>query len=87
MMLSFSDSVFLPYDFVEYGKDLRKGLSILEETMKTYQNFPLNLDRLDRAILQFEKAALHVNKVNIITTTHIQAEYFMFELVGNLGYD
>ena len=62
-MLSFSDSVFLPYDFAEYAKDLRRGEGELTELMKQYQPFKLNLERLNRAITTFEEAAHSVNNV------------------------
>ncbi|OQR82800.1 N-acetylated-alpha-linked acidic dipeptidase-like protein [Achlya hypogyna] len=62
IMLSFSDSVFLPYDFVEYAKDLRAGKTRLATVLQTYSSFSLNLDRLERAIVAFQKAAIDINK-------------------------
>ncbi|KDO35552.1 hypothetical protein SPRG_00397 [Saprolegnia parasitica CBS 223.65] len=62
IMLSFSDSVFLPYDFVEYAKDLRAGKTQLVSVLSTYKAFSLNLDRLERAIVAFTKVATNVNK-------------------------
>ncbi|CAK4666034.1 hypothetical protein LEN26_015078 [Aphanomyces euteiches] len=60
-LLTFSDAVFLPYDFAEYAKDLRKGKDQLVAALKTLPSFPLNLDRLEKAIMTFEKAAYHAN--------------------------
>ncbi|KAF0695360.1 Aste57867_13794 [Aphanomyces stellatus] len=60
-LLTFSDAVFLPYDFAEYAKDLRRGKDDLTRVLKTYTTFSLNLDRLEKAIVAFEKAAHHVN--------------------------
>ncbi|RHY34405.1 hypothetical protein DYB32_000969, partial [Aphanomyces invadans] len=60
-LLTFSDAVFLPYDFAEYAKDLRTGKDELTRVLKTYGAFTLNLERLERAISTFEKAAHHAN--------------------------
>ncbi|OQS04715.1 N-acetylated-alpha-linked acidic dipeptidase [Thraustotheca clavata] len=62
IMLAFSDSVFLPYDFVEYTKDLRLGKKQLVDALQTFKPFSLNLDRLERAIAAFEKTAISINK-------------------------
>ncbi|RHY23715.1 hypothetical protein DYB36_001559 [Aphanomyces astaci] len=60
-LLTFSDAVFLPYDFAEYAKDLRTGKDELARVLKTFGAISLNLDRLERAITTFEKAAHHAN--------------------------
>lgn len=63
IMLSFSDAIFLQYDFTEVARDLRYGEAYLTDAFgKNGLMSSLSLDRLSSSIATFEKAALAVTK-------------------------
>ncbi|TMW56672.1 hypothetical protein Poli38472_006682 [Pythium oligandrum] len=63
IMLSFSDSIFLQYDFTEVARDLRHGESYLQEALRrTGLTGALPMSRLASSIAEFETAALGVIK-------------------------
>jgi N-acetylated-alpha-linked acidic dipeptidase len=76
ILLSYSDSIFLQYDFIEVARELRFGKAYLAEMLTKIKNINLPLSRLEASIQMFERAALAINKelrqvsvemVNIIT--------------------
>uniref|UniRef100_K3WG60 Transferrin receptor-like dimerisation domain-containing protein n=1 Tax=Globisporangium ultimum (strain ATCC 200006 / CBS 805.95 / DAOM BR144) TaxID=431595 RepID=K3WG60_GLOUD len=61
IMLSFSDAIFLQYDFTEVARDLRYGEAYLIDAIgKLDLLSQLNMSRLSSSIAAFEKAALAV---------------------------
>ncbi|DAZ98187.1 TPA: hypothetical protein N0F65_005319 [Lagenidium giganteum] len=63
VLLSFSDAIFMPYDFTEVARDLRYGKQYLIDALeKAAPSVPLPINRLESSIQVFEKAAVGVTK-------------------------
>lgn len=63
VMLSFSDAIFLQYDFTEVARDLRHGEAhIVDAVAKVGLTSVLSLTRLSASIAAFEAAAVAVTK-------------------------
>lgn len=63
VMLSFSDSIFLQYDFTEVARDLRHGEAYLVDAInKVGLTSLLSMSRLSSSIAMFEAAAVAVTK-------------------------
>jgi N-acetylated-alpha-linked acidic dipeptidase len=64
IMLSFSDSLFLQYDFIEVARDLRRGeaylLTALQREARSTQLQAAVMNRLALSIKEFEEAAVEV---------------------------
>ncbi|TYZ61871.1 hypothetical protein PybrP1_000991 [[Pythium] brassicae (nom. inval.)] len=83
VMLSFSDAIFLQYDFTEVARDLRHGEARLADAVNRVGLAPvLSLTRLGAAIAAFEAAA-----VAVTTEMRVMSDQMLSLLNGELIVD
>lgn len=83
VLLSFSDAIFLQYDFTEVARDLRHGEAYLVSALQRVgMSATIPLTRLRSAISSFEHAAVAVNE-----EMHEMSEEMVSALNGELVVD